>query len=114
MGLSGLANDNGNGVAWDASTLLSVATSPKVATVETAQRGEKRRRQVIEAQKPFNDDALREAVSPFHFLSSAHALVEAFLTLLGWACRVRVHATEPMDVLDRTATVVCASSSKPR
>lgn len=112
LGLSGLANDNSNGVAWDASALLSVAISPKVATAEASQRGEKRRRQVIEAQKPFNDDALREAVSPFRFLSSAHALAEPPLTLLGWAYRVRGHATERKDALDRTAIVACASRPK--
>ncbi len=85
MGLSGLANDNSNNgaaVAWDASALLSVAHLPKPSTGGGIQRDEKRRRQAAEAQKPFNDDALREGVSPFCLLPTTLVLVASTLTLL--------------------------------
>ena len=65
LGLSGLASAAGDGAgdAWDASTLLSAARPPKGgAAGASSQRGEKRRRQTTESLKPFNDDALREAV----------------------------------------------------
>ena len=88
LGLSGLANDSGSGgaaVAWDASALLSVAArSPKANTGGGSQRGEKRRRQAPEAQKPFNDDALREGVSPFCLLPITLVVIALTLTLLGW------------------------------
>lgn len=75
LGLSGLANDNGNIASWDASALLTAVRPPKSDTIDSPQRGEKRRRQVPEAQKPFNDDALRQAVRPSWCLSLVHLLV---------------------------------------
>ena len=86
LGLSGLANDNGDGAMWDASTLLSAARSPKSSTSGGGQRGEKRRRQQVDALKPFNDEALREAVSshtlPFASRHRPRSLAPALTLLL--------------------------------